>query len=176
MAVIAGGRPKPEFRGLSFLTKWKQDAIEVMLNDDELMKLMYYDTEDWNMKPAPTMDQREELINTQIYKYRFIDSGGMKKKSYVSMGVSGMVPLEEYQVFSNKYLEGYFYFYVLCERDIMNTNAGVRSDLIAERLYHLFEGTEFGTGKIRMESFIEFWSDNNTHGGYTIGFNTAEMR
>lgn len=176
MAVAAGGRPKPQFRGIASFTKWKQDAIEKMLQDDTLMKLMYYDTEDWNMKPNPTREQRESLVNSQIYKYKFIDSGGMEKKSYISMGMSGFIPLEEYQVFSNKFLEGYFYLFILCERDILNTNMGVRSDLIADRVYQLFEGEDLGIGSIRMESFIEFWSDNNTHGGYTIGFKTTDMR
>lgn len=164
-------------QGILNFTKWKQEAISKLLEDDELMKLMAYATSDCLRKSNLTQDQREALVNTQIYPYKFIDNISEKKKSYISMGMSNFVPQEGFRQFSDDYLQGYFYFYILVDRSIINTDTGCRTDLIASRVYDIFQEKKiFGMGEARMEGCVELWQQTNDYGGYTLAFRVVDMK
>lgn len=178
MVVIAnkGPRKKPR-QGVTNFTKWKQEAIQMLLEDDELMKLLCYSTEDCLAKPAPTEDEREALIYKQIYPYRFIDEISENKMSYISMGMSNFVPQEGFRQFSDDYIQGYFYFHILVDRSIIKTDTGCRNDLILSRVYDIFqEKRVIGMGECRMETMLELWQQNGSYGGYTIGFRVVDLK
>lgn len=163
--------------GLKQFTKWKQICVEEMLKDEELMKLMYYNTENCLIRPSVKEEDRHGMINSQIYQYRFIEAIAEKKKSYVSMDLAHFQPLEEFRLFSDDYIHGYLYFYIIADIDILNTDYGVRVDLIAERIYDIFEGYEgIGIGELKLESQVPLWLDNNAFGGYALGFRVSEFK
>ena len=59
----------------------------------------------------------------------------------------------------------------------MATDTGYRQDLIASRIYNIFQGdTNLGIGELRMETMIENWEHNNKLGGYIIGFQTTDFK
>ncbi|MBS4462302.1 hypothetical protein JXA27_06985 [Aerococcaceae bacterium zg-B36] len=176
-AVVSGGRRNIKRKGLLHFTQWKQKAVELLLQDDELMKLLTYHTEDWNDMPNVSEEDRYKLVDTQIYQYSFIDTIAQEQKSYIGIGMSHYSPDEGFRRFSNEYISGFMYFYILVDRNIITTNVGCRTDLILGRIYDIFQGCEeFGMGEIRPESVLERWVDNSTHGGYTIGFKIVEMK
>lgn len=167
-------RPK---KGLLQFTKWKQIAVEKLIEDDELMKLLVYNTKDWARQPDIPMEDRYDLVDKNIFQYRYINKIAEQKQSYVSMGLSYFAPQEGFRQFSDDYVMGYFYFYVICDRDIRSTNSGDRADLIAGRIYDIFQESKyFGIGELRMETQGELWQDNNSHGGYTVGFQLVEFK
>lgn len=171
------GRKREHRLGITQFTRWKQDAVEMLLEDDQLMKLMVYPTEDCLSKADVPIDVRENLVNKQIMKRRYIEEIGDKAKSYISMGMSNFVPQEGFRQFSDDYIQGYFYFYIMVDTGIMETNYGVRSDLIAARVYEIFQEKKvFGMGEARMESLIELWQSKNNYGGYTIGFRVVDLK
>lgn len=178
MVVDARRAPRKKYKnGVANFTKWKQEAIAKLLEDDILMKLMYYSTEDCLNKPNVPQEERDGLVYKQIYPYRFSDDIAEKKNSYISMGMSNFVPQEGFRQFSDDYMQGYFYFYVLVDRGIMRTNTGVRADLIADRIYQLFQGQSvFGMGEARLEAMVENWQQQNDFGGYTIGFRVVDIK
>lgn len=163
--------------GLANFTQWKQEAMDKLLKDDVLMKLMCYPTEDCLVRPNVTQQQRKDLIYKQIYPYKFADQIAEKKMSYISLGMSNFVPQEGFRQFSDDYMQGYLYFYILVDRGILKTKTGVRSDLILDRVYRIFQGQQiFGMGEARVEAMVENWQQNNDFGGYTLGFRVVDMK
>ena len=167
-------RPK---KGLLQFTKWKQIATEKLIEDDELMKLLKYNSKDWSRRPNVPMDDRYDLVDKNIFQYSYIHTIAEDSKSYVAMGLAYFAPQEGFRQFSDDYVMGYFYFHVLCARSIRSTNTGDRADLIAGRIYDIFQESKyFGIGELRMQTQNEIRQDNNTHSGYTIGFHIVEFK
>lgn len=162
--------------GLKYITEWKQLAIEKILQDETLVKLLHYPIENWNEQSDLNQEQIDALMYKNIFPYRFVSEIAEKQQSYISIDVANFVPLEEFRLFSNKYIHGYLYFHIMCDIGIMRTHSGVRSDLIAGRIYELFQlSTGIGMGTLEMETTLPLWTDNNHFGGYTIGFKLSEM-
>lgn len=159
------------------ITKWKQYILEKIIEDDELCKLLTYNSEDCLDLPAPTGEARHMLINNQVYGYRYIPTVAKEANSWISMSISNFVPQESFRQFSDDYLMGFLYFYILVDTAIMSTDTGYRQDLIASRIYEIFQGEKtFGVGEARMETMIENWEHNNKFGGYTLGFKVVEFK
>lgn len=170
------------FRGLTRFTEWKQELVALLINNPELMKLLYYDTDDALSMPPVPQQGIDEMVGKgsgrQIYQYRHISNLAKNKKSYLSIDFSYFKPLEEFRLFSKKYISGYLYIYILCDEDILDTNHGVRPDLILKEVYQTLEGTNsiIGLGELTMETMLPLWVDNNSFGGYTIGFKVSELK
>lgn len=151
--------------------------MQKLIEDDELAKLLVYNSPDCLSKPSVTDDVRESLVNKQIFGYRYIPEVAQETKSYISMSTSNFVPQEGYRQFSDDYLMGFIFFYILVDSAVIETETGYRQDLIAARVYEIFQEREgLGIGKTRMESFVENWEQNNKFGGYTIGFRTVDFK
>lgn len=148
-----------------------------MAEDEDLAKLLIHQTPDCLNKKAPSEDQRYDLINSQIFGYRFVPEIAEDAKSWISLSMSNFVPEESFRHFSDVYMMGNIYFYILVDTSIMETETGYRQDLILARIYELFNyRKDLGIGVLRMEQMIENWEHNNKFGGYTIGFQTVEFR
>lgn len=166
-----------ENNSIKNITKWKQYILDVIAKDDELAKLLSYQTPDCLFRDSVSEDDKYALINKQVFGYRFIPEVAEDAKSWISLSMSNFVPQEGYRQFSDGYLMGYIYFYVLVDTAIMETETGYRQDLIAARIYELFnQNTELGVGQLKLQTFIENWEHNNKLGGYTMGFMTVEFK
>ena len=95
------------------ITKWKQYILEKIIEDDELCKLLIYNSEDCLDLPTPTEEARHMLINNQVYGYRYIPTVAQEANSWISMSISNFVPQESFRQFSDDYLMGFLYFYIL---------------------------------------------------------------
>ncbi|HFI0463187.1 TPA: hypothetical protein ACGO1T_000531 [Streptococcus suis] len=177
MAIVRRDREVAKPRGgLLKFTEWKQATLEKMLQDEELMKLLIYHTEDWDSKPAVRSEQREGLIGHQIFTHSFIDELAKEKKSYIGVSLSHFAKDEGFRRFSNRYIMGYLYFHILVDLGIMETNTGSRADLILGRIYEIFQdNTTLGMGEMKVETVIERWHDKGTHGGYVMGFRLTDL-
>ena len=155
---------------LLHLTQWKQRIIEMMIQDDELMKLVAYPVTDWARRPNVPMKDRIALVDDQLLKIMYNDDVVVEKKTFISLGISGFVPQESFRQFSYLNVMGYIYFYVLTDRDIMRTDSGIRQDEIVGRLQRIFQGKDFGLGSMQLGSYNELWTQNNKFGGAVIGY------
>ena len=178
MVTIASSTGRKKNRnGVMSFTKWKQEAVEKLLSDEKLMKLLYYEESDCLEKPNLSEEQKESLVHSQIYTYRYVEELSQNKRSYISMGMSNFVPQESFRHFSDDYLQGYIYFYILVDRSIIQTDTGCRNDLILSRVYELFqEKRMFGMGELRMEACVELWEQQIGYGGYTVGFRIVDFK
>lgn len=178
MAVQAKkGRRKQNLQGLNNVIKWKQKATEMLINNETICKLLYYPTPDWANKPNLTQGQKDELLQNNIKQYRYIDGIATKKTSVISLGTLQYSTLEEFRLFSNDYLQGFIIFYILCDVDIMETNQGIRADLLQQEIYNTFQAERgFGLGELILKEQQELWVDYNRAGGYTIGFKVVDIK
>lgn len=168
--------------GLSNFTKWKQEAVNRLILNKNLMKLMYYSTPDALSKPTLTEEQMSKMIapgkDQQIFQYRHVGNLATTQTSYISMELAYFKPLEEYRLFSEKFVSGLFYIYILSDVEIMETNQGIRTDLILKEVYRSLDGLDslIGMGKLGVETQLPLWVDNNSFGGYSIGFKVSDLR
>lgn len=159
------------------ITRWKQSILAKLIEDDDLAKLLTYQSEDALSLPSPTNKQRESLVNDCVKGYRFIPTIAEEAKSWISISTSRFAPQEGFRQFSDDYLMGFIFFYILVDTAVMETETGYRQDLIAERIHSLFqESRDFGLGELRLESFVENWEHNNRFGGYVMGFRTVDFK
>lgn len=159
------------------ITSWKQEILAKIIEDDELAKLLTYQSPDVLALPTPNLEQRESLVNSCVMGYRFIPTTAETAKSWISISTSRFAPQEGFRQFSDDYLMGFIFFYILVDSAIMETETGYRQDLIAERIHHIFqESRDFGIGELRLESFVENWEHNNKFGGYIMGFRTVDFK
>ena len=168
--------------GLSNFTKWKQEAIGRLVLNENLMKLMYYNTPDALSKPTPTEEQISRMVSPgkdqQIFQYRYVGNLATRQTSYISMELAYFKPLEEYRLFSEQYVSGLFYIYILSDIEIMEVNQGIRTDLMLKEVYRSLDGLDslIGMGKLGVETQLPLWVDNNSFGGYSIGFKVSDLR
>lgn len=168
--------------GLSNFTKWKQEAVSKLILNENLMKLMYYSTPDALSKPALTEEQVSQMVapgkDQQIFQYRHVSNLATKQTSYISMELAYFKPLEEYRLFSEQYVSGLFYIYLLSDIEIMETHQGIRTDLILKEVYRSLDGLDslIGMGKLGVETQLPLWVDNNSFGGYSIGFKVSDLK
>lgn len=164
-------------RGVMKFTEWKQKAMDMMIADEKLVKLLKYDTEDALFKPNVSKEEAEKLINSRIFGYRYNAETVKETISFIGMGLANFVPQEGFRQFSDDYIMGYMYFYILVDTEIMRTETGYRQDLILDRIYEIFiESRGFGMGELKLETCLELWQHNNKFGGYTVGFRVVEMK
>lgn len=168
--------------GLSNFTKWKQEAVNRLILNENLMKLMYYNTPDALSKPTLTEEQVSKMIapgkGQRIFQYRHVGNLATTQTSYISMELAYFKPLEEYRLFSEKFVSGLFYIYILSDIEIMETNQGIRTDLILKEVYRSLDGLDslIGMGKLGVETQLPLWVDNNSFGGYSVGFKVSDLR
>ena len=168
--------------GLSNFTKWKQEAISRLVLNESLKKLMYYNIPDALSKPTPTEEQISRMVSPgkdqQIFQYRYVGNLATRQTSYISMELAYFKPLEEYRLFSEQYVSGLFYIYILSDIEIMEVNQGIRTDLILKEVYRSLDGLDslIGMGKLGVETQLPLWVDNNSFGGYSIGFKVSDLR
>lgn len=166
----------PNYRNASIMkiSEWKQQIMETIISDDELSKLLWYNTEDALSRESLTDDQKMELVdphseNRRVYPTRYSPNVVMDQQSFIGMAISGFAPQELHYRTSNDYVIGYLYFFILCDVEIMDIDEGQRHDMILARLYDLFEDSRtYGMGDMKIGGLNEQWEQNNKFGGYTM--------
>lgn len=154
--------------------EWKQRVLETIAMDDELSKLLWYNTEDALSRDSLTEEQKYELVDStsehrRIYSTRYTKKVIMDQQSFIGMGIAGFAPQEVHYQYSDTYVIGYLYFYILVDNEIMDIDEGQRQDKILERIYDLFsDSRSYGMGELRIGGLSELWEQNNKFGGYQL--------
>lgn len=159
---------------IAMITEWKQRVMETIAMDDELSKLLWYNSSDALSRPSLTEDQKYELVDStsdmrRIYPTKFNPNVVMDQKSFIGMGIAGFAPQEVHYQYSDTYVLGYLYFFILVDNQIMDIDEGQRQDKILERIYDLFsDSRRYGMGNLRIGGLSELWEHNNKYGGYEL--------
>lgn len=170
-------RNTPHKASIMQITEWKQRMMEELINDQQLCKLLKYNSEDALSRPDLTEDERYDLVGDRILPTRYTPNVQMEQQSMVGLSVGGFVPQESYHNWSFKYVMGYIYFYVLTDVKIMQTERGQRQDLILARIYDIFQDSEkYGMGHVQEGSLDELWEHNNKYGGYVLMMRVVDFK
>lgn len=175
---------KPHRSSIMMITEWKQRMMESIAMDDDISKLLYYNTPDALSRPPLTEDQKIQLVSydpdsdrRRIYPTRYTPNVVMDQRSFIGLGISGFVPQESWRQFSEKYVMGYLYFYILVDNSIMEIDEGQRQDLLLQRIYDLFQDSyDYGMGHIQEGNLTELWEQNNKFGGYALMMRVIDFK
>lgn len=171
----------PHNSSIRRITEWKQKMIAMMLEDEDITRLLYYNSPDALSRPKLTEDQIYELVDTGsskrcIYPTRYREDVIMDQMSFIGVSVSNFIPQESWRQFSQRYSMGYLYFYILVDTAIMDVEEGQRQDLLLQKIYDIFQGSnEFGMGEIKEGNLTELWDQNNKFGGWTLMIKVIDL-
>lgn len=173
--------PIPHTSSVMRITEWKQKMMSMICEDDDITRLLYYKSPDALSRPKLTEEQIYELIDKDsekrcIYPTRYREDVIMDQMSFIGLSVANFIPQESWRQFSQRYSMGYLYFYILVDTAIMDVEEGQRQDLILQRIYDIFQGSnEFGMGTIKEGNLTELWDQNNKFGGWTLMIKVIDL-
>lgn len=158
------------------IVDWRQKIMETLCLDKQIGKLLKYSTPDALDRPDLTEDESYDLINQNIFSYRYIPQTVETQKAFISLGISGFIPQESWRQFSQQFTMGYIWFYILNDISIMNTDYGDRRDLLLMRVYDLFQDSDdYGMGHIKEGNLTELFDQNNKFGGYVLQMKVIDL-
>ena len=159
------------------ITRWKQKMMEVLCQDDQISKLLNYNTGDALTQNPLSEDQKYDLVNKKIFGVRYNPDVVQEQSSFITLGISGFVPEESFRQFSQRLVMGYLYFNILVDHSLMHIDEGYRQDLLLQRVYDLFQGSDFfGMGELQEGNLTELWEQNNKYGGYVLMFKVVDFK
>lgn len=156
------------------ISEWKQKIIESLVLDDQLSKLLWYNSADALSRKSLTEDQKYELADSssdmlRVHGTMYTPEVMMDQKTFIGMSIANFGPQEIHYQLSNRFLIGYLYIYILVDNKIMVIDEGWRQDKILERIYDILEGSRMiGMGEMQLGNFNDLWEQNNKFGGYTV--------
>lgn len=156
------------------ISEWKQKMMETMAMDDELAKLLYYDSSGALSRPNLTEEQKYSLVtedseHRRIYPTRYKPGVVMDQESFIGMAISNFSFPEIHYHVTSDFVMGYLYFFILVDNKIMDIDEGQRQDQILARIYDLFsDSRSYGIGTVKVGGLSELWEQNNKFGGYQL--------
>ncbi|MFJ8247294.1 hypothetical protein [Peribacillus asahii] len=159
------------------IPEYKMSILNRVLESEVLSKLLFYNEPKALFNPDLTEDQKQELLYSKVFPYRFVPNPIEDQDTFLTVGINGFRRNQEgFQIYDD-YQAGEIYFYVFAHVDIMRTTHGVRQDLMLGELDRIFDGsTEFGMGELKLRYVNELWMHNNKFGGYSIAFTVVDFK
>lgn len=158
------------------ITEWKSVIIDELVNDDDIGKLLHYNTEDALFKEPLSDEQKRDLYDSKIFGYRYNPKIVDEASQFITVGISRFAPSEGFRRISDQFTDGFIYFYILVNQQNMKMLTGYRQDLIADSVHRLFHNNEkIGIGNLKWANLVETWEHNSKLGGYTIGFRVTDF-
>ena len=84
---------------IAMIGEWKQRVLEAVAMDDEVSKLLWYNSPDALSRPSLTEDQKIELVdstssNRRVFPTRYTKNVVMDQQSCIGIGIAGFSPQE----------------------------------------------------------------------------------
>lgn len=169
---LKGDRP-PRSSMIANISYYKNQAIDRILRDEELLNLIYYTTADALSLPKLTEKQKYSLLFKNIFDTTVADDIIENQKVLITMEYTIVEPIRR----RTDYIDGFLTFYVQCHKDIMRTHQGARKDVIAAKIDNIFNGAKgIGMGPLRPKSLVPFWHQKNDWGGYEMSYVVSDFR
>lgn len=170
-------RNKTSLSSLQRIPEYKMNILNKVSESEVVSKLLLYNTPDALFKPDLTEDQKQGLLYTKLFPYRFVPNPVEDQSTYLTIGVNGFRRNQEGFKIYDDYQAGEIYFYFFTHVDLMKTYTGVRQDLILGEIDRLFDGkTGIGMGEMKLRYTNELWMHNNKFGGYSVAFTVVDFK
>ncbi len=159
------------------IPEYKMTIMNRLIESDKLSKLLFYNTPDALFKDSLTDEQKQELIYTHVYPFRFIPDPIEQQGTFIAVGTNAIRRHQEGFTVFDDYQSGEVIFYFFTHHDLMRTTHGVRQDLMLGEIERLFDGvTGLGMGELKLRTANELWMHNNKFGGYSVAFTITDFK
>lgn len=159
------------------IPEYKMTILNRILESDLLSKLLFYDESKALFQPDLTDEQKQDLLYSKVFPYRFVPNPIENQNTFLTLGVNGFRRNQEGFKIYDDYQAGEIYFYFFTHVDLMKTTHGVRQDLMLGEIDRLFEGnTGIGMGELKLRYVNELWMHNNKFGGYSVAFTVVDFK
>lgn len=159
------------------IPEYKMTILNKILESELLSKLLFHDRPDALFQPDLTEDQKQELLYSKVFPYRFVPDPIENQNTFLTLGVNGFRRNQEGFKIYDDYQAGEIYFYLFTHVDLMKTTHGVRQDLMLGELDRIFDGnTGIGMGELKLRYVNELWMHNNKFGGYSVAFTVVDFK
>ena len=145
------------------------NIFSILINDDDLGRLLFYDSTVPFAESILTVAQKKSLINTKLFKTTNNRNLENKSGSFVSLRPNEFKP----SLNNSNAIEYKVDFYVVCHSGSSTTTSGDRDYLLLEAILRLFHlKNTVGIGKSVLVSARDLAFNSNDFSGYviTIGF------
>lgn len=155
---------------------YKLKVLDKLKESDVISKLLHYDTSDAMRKPNLTEDEKDDLIYSRIYPYRFVPDIIENQGTYITIGLGSVRLYEQGYDIYDDFTSAQLNFFIFTHQGLMRTNSGIRQDLLVAEVSKIFDKDRtLGIGELKIRSMDELWIHNNKFGGYTISFQLVDI-
>lgn len=140
--------------------KYIDSIINACKGNNNLMKLLYYDGVDALIKPDLTQQQKDLLVYTKLFPFRFIPTISDTACSYLNLGFGN------FRETSNVFQAGKIGFYMVSHKTLWKMNGGLRPIFMLEEIKEVTKSLEgLGLGRLKLTECEDYWYDSS-FGGY----------
>ncbi|MFI8671829.1 hypothetical protein [Bacillus paranthracis] len=159
------------------IPEYKMTIMNRIIESDKLSKLLFYNTADALFKDNLTDEQKQDLIYTHVFPFRFVPDPIEQQETFLAIGTNSFRRHQEGFTVFDDYQSGEVIFYFFTHKDLMRTTHGVRQDLMLGELERIFDGvTGLGMGELKLRNASELWIHNNKFGGYSVAFTITDFK
>lgn len=146
------------------ISKQKFDVLDRILTDQELIKAVIYDYDDFIYRPDIDYREAKEYVFDRFYPQRFIPGTPEEHKTYLTLS------FEDYRPINGYFKSGRIRFSAFTHQSLYSSVDGfLRIDLIMERLDELFNSQRgIGIGKMEFKERNPITVTSEYHGEYVI--------
>lgn len=149
------------------LSNDKIKTLQLFCANDNIVKALIFNDRDFLSKTIPIDFDRNSLIYSQIFPYKFIPDTATTPTTYITM-------LSKYKADGNKYRKNSLYFYTITHKSLISTDQGLRYDFLIDKIDEIFNmSDDFNSSKLQFADMEEFNVDKDGDWiGSTILYNS----
>lgn len=142
--------------------QYRAIALKKLYTSQELIGLI--------LNEAHTTINGKALVFQNIFPYAFVPETTTETKTYVSMSIA--VP----RVRDKTYKSLSLWIYICMHTSLINTDRGLRYDLMAEVIDRMFNGSlDFGLGRLELRSVEDIAFQSSRYFGIALQYNAADF-
>lgn len=162
-----------EISRFSNLGHYKNIILSRFIQDDNLIKAVYYDSNDFESES--TLSNPASLINTQIFIYPYVPALDSDAKTYISMSFG------DFKLTSNSsFVAGLIAISVITHQKLVTLDSSygmLRYDYIINKIDTLLdESSSLGLGKLEFADLGDFRIPDSNWVGATIVYRPVDFR
>jgi hypothetical protein len=143
--------------------KYIDDILTQVKKNENLMKLIFYNSMDALNKVNLTPQEKDSLIYTKIFPYRFIPTISDTACSYLNLGFGN------FREISNVFQAGKIGFYMVSYKELWKMNGGLRPVFMLEEIKEVAKSLEgLGLGRLKLTNSDEYMYNNNFTGYFAL--------
>lgn len=152
----------------SDFSEYKKTILTKMVQDDALVQALANNKR--NFRDERLQIEPTSLLYKNIFPYMKKQETITELQSLITMQFANFKPI------GNKFKEGDIYFYIICHDDLVETDYGLRYDLIFDELDKLFRGSrDIGLGELELLRVSDMGAVGSNYCGCSCAFHVTDF-